>query len=481
MANAYRDENSVPTLIASSLTDGKTPVRLYADPITHRLLVDLAGGSGTVTEIDTGTGLTGGPITSTGTISLDSKLAPLDTLGSPLQSVRVNAAGTALEYYTPGSGGTPGGSNLQIQYNNAGAFGGVSGVTSNGTSMQFASSDLLLAGSSSGGVTLNAPATGGGVLTLPPGTDTVAGLAATQALTNKTYNGNTWTAGTGVLTIAAAKTLTMSNTLTFTGTDGSSVNFGTGGTVLYGNQTITLSGDITGSGTTAITTTLATVNTNVGSFGSATQVAAFTVNGKGLTTAASNITITPAVGSITGLGTGVATALAIAVGSAGAFVTFNGAGGTPSSITLTNGTGLPIAGITGLGTGVGTWLATPSSANLAAAITDETGTGKLVFASKPTFIGTVQTIAALGALAIDGSTGSYFTKTIATGSTFTQSNFSTGQMFVVKVSGAFTITWFSGITWLTSGATAPAQTALTSYGFVCTGSNTFDGYLVGTQ
>lgn len=54
-----------------------------------------------------------------------------------------------------------------------------------------------------------------------------------------------------------------------------------------------------------------------------------------------------AVGGITGLGTGVATALAINVGSAGAFVTFNGAGGTPSSVTLTNGTGLPTTGLTG--------------------------------------------------------------------------------------------------------------------------------------
>ncbi len=49
MANAYRDENSVPTLIAASNADGKTPVRVYADPATHRLLVDSAGGTGTGT------------------------------------------------------------------------------------------------------------------------------------------------------------------------------------------------------------------------------------------------------------------------------------------------------------------------------------------------------------------------------------------------------------------------------------------------
>jgi hypothetical protein len=57
-------------------------------------------------------------------------------------------------------------------------------------------------------------------------------------------------------------------------------------------------------------------------------------------------------------GTGVSTALAVNVGSAGAFTTFNGAGGTPSSMTLTNATGLPIGtGISGLGTGVATALA----------------------------------------------------------------------------------------------------------------------------
>jgi len=61
--------------------------------------------------------------------------------------------------------------------------------------------------------------------------------------------------------------------------------------------------------------------------------------------------------------------------------------GTPSSGTLTSCTGLPVStGISGLGTGVATFLATPSSANLISAITDETGTGALVFASTPTLV-----------------------------------------------------------------------------------------------
>lgn len=54
---------------------------------------------------------------------------------------------------------------------------------------------------------------------------------------------------------------------------------------------------------------------------------------------------------------------------------------TGNASTATN---VAVGGITGLGTGIASWLATPSSANLASAITDETGSGALVFAVSPT-------------------------------------------------------------------------------------------------
>jgi hypothetical protein len=178
----------------------------------------------------------------------------------------------------------------------------------------------------------------------------------------------------------------------------------------------------TGDATGATALTLATVNSNVGSFGSATQSAAVTVNAKGLVTAASATTITPAIGSVTGLGTGVGAALVTAVGSAGAPVVNGGSLGTPASGTLTNCTGYPTTGL-GLTSGNLSQFAATTSLQLAGVISDETGSGSLVFANTPTLVTPVLGVAtatSVNKVAITAPTTSA-TLTIANGATLTAS------------------------------------------------------------
>lgn len=106
-----------------------------------------------------------------------------------------------------------------------------------------------------------------------------------------------------------------------------------------------------------------TFNASTGALGATS----FSGAGTGLTGTAASLTAgtasAVAVGGITGLGTGVATALAVNVGSAGAFVTFNGAGGTPSSMTATNLSG------TAASLNIGGSAATATSATTAGTLT----------------------------------------------------------------------------------------------------------------
>lgn len=184
------------------------------------------------------------------------------------------------------------------------------------------------------------------------------------ALKCGTLNGLTLTppATGATLTLADGKTFTVSNTLTFTGTDSSSVAFGTGGTAAY----------------------------------TANKLSAFA--------ATTSAELAGVISDETGSG-------ALVFATSPTFTT--PILGTPTSGTLTNCT-LPVGGITGLAAGVATFLATPSSANLIAACSDETGTGALVFATSPSLVtpllgtptsGNLSNCTALPAASVTGTLG----------------------------------------------------------------------------
>lgn len=100
-----------------------------------------------------------------------------------------------------------------------------------------------------------------------------------------------------------------------------------------GNYITALTGDVTASGPGSVASTLSTVNSNVGSFGSSTAIPSFTVNGKGLVTAAStNVVIAPA-GTLTGttLASNVITSSLTSVG------TITSGVWTGTSIAIANG------------------------------------------------------------------------------------------------------------------------------------------------
>jgi len=85
-------------------------------------------------------------------------------------------------------------------------------------------------------------------------------------------------------------------------------------------------------------------------------------------------------------------------------ISSGGAFGTPTTLTLTNATGLPIStGVSGLAAGAAAFLATASSANLATLVTDETGSGALVFASSPTLVTPTLGVASATSLTTSGA------------------------------------------------------------------------------
>ena len=160
--------------------------------------------------------------------------------------------------------------------------------------------------------------------------------------------------------------------------------------------------------------------------------------------------------------------------------------GTPSSATLTNATGLPIAtGVSGLGTGIASFLATPTSANLISAVTDETGTGALVFANTPTLVTPVIGAATGTSLTLTGgvSAGTSTLTSLSvtnnetvggtlgvTGATTLSSSLTAGTSTLTSLSvtnnetigGTLGVTGASSLTSLTASGTSTLTTLITT-------------------
>lgn len=174
-------------------------------------------------------------------------------------------------------------------------------------------------------------------------------LAATTNMTVANFaspNVSQWTNDAGYLT---SSTLSVTwGSITGTLSNQTDLQAALNAKQATGNYITALTGDITASGPGSVAATLATVNSNVGSFGSSTAIPSFTVNGKGLITAAStNVVVAPA-GTLTGttLASNIVTSSLTTIGTliAGG-VSFSlvtgivplNQGGTNANLTASNG------------------------------------------------------------------------------------------------------------------------------------------------
>lgn len=175
---------------------------------------------------------------------------------------------------------------------------------------------------------------------------------------------------------------------------------------------------------------------------------------------------TPTAGSAA-IGNGTELAFT-AAGTAGQVLTSQG-----SSNAIWSSVGVAVGSVTGLGTSVATFLATPSSANLASCLTDETGSGLAVFATSPAIttptitglneVKTAPTISA-GVLALNCALGNVFAVSLnaaITSITFSNipaSGTAYGLTLAFTADGtARAVTWPAAVKW--SGGTAPTLTS----------------------
>jgi len=345
LAAAVTDETGSGALVFATSPTLVTPILGTPQSATLTNATGLPIDGGTVNTLPVNRGGTGQ------TSYINGELLIGNTTGNTLVKATLTA-GTGISV-TNGAGSISIAATNNGTVTSVGGTGTVNGITLTGT---VTSSGNLTLGGTLSGVSLSTQVTG----TLPVGN---GGTGQTSYTNGQLLIGNT----TGN-TLAKA---------TLTAGTGISVTNGAGSISIAATNNGTVTSVATGTGLTGgpITTTgTVSVATNGISNTLFRQSAGLSVVGRSASTTGDVADVTAGSDhqvlrrSGTGIGFGQ--------------IALNQANAITGTLPVGNGG----TGITSFGTGVATWLGTPSSANLAAAVTDETGSGSLVFATSPTLV-----------------------------------------------------------------------------------------------
>jgi hypothetical protein len=390
--------STIPTLTAGNIGASYNDIQFY-DTATYKLVYLHTAGNST---LDLTGNIAGGFVT--GSLGVSGSFTATGSNFSIQSNGSISGSGTSTGSFGHLVGDGGGITNLTSaaisSYTNAGNNRLISSVDSNTVNGEanatFDGTLLSLTGSLDVSVDVDVDGT------LEADAITVNGSALNTVIAGVTVTSATTAAVATTVTITDNESTDESNAIIFTSggdIDGGNIGLESDGTLTYNPST----GKITATGFIgALTGNADTVTNGVYTSNNLSVMAATTsaqlrgilsdeTGTGGAVFATSPTLVTPALGTPTALVLTNATALPaaqVAQGTmASGMVLVAPALGTPASGVATNITGLPISsGVSGLASGVATFLATPTSANLISAVTNETGTGALVFGTSPTLV-----------------------------------------------------------------------------------------------